>query len=481
MTNNEQSQTEPSTTPEGRNIIPGDFLTERNVERMKGKPKRKSNFKPKKKKKYDTTGKQAYTYILRLAPLKNYRVLIEKTLAAATFYYNFFLARLKQYHEGEKVGKYHETNLITDVIQWKPWLGEQISKEVGVNVLIHLNCFWDNAQGVYGDKGWSYKGKLTRRKRNVFRLDTEVYIEGNRLYMPNFPEGIRFKGKKPNKPIDGCTIVKKNGTYYAHVYVAKKTDSVPEPEFFAAGIDVGINPSAAISDGRRIENPLKQTEVKPKWHPLKKIIKRKEKASNRFRKVSRRMGRIKSHGRTMQRGRLDAAVRHEVGQFQALCMESLNVKFIRHTPGSGEARIGELNMMFDFKAARAGRQVIRCSRGFASSQICHVCGHRNRNLKREQKTWVCPCCKTTLDRDYNASVNLLFEGLPVIATTALIQRHREVPHYRVPMKEVIRLGKGPQGQTVWGLAANGLEAEIASASQVGLLLFSDPEHVSIAA
>lgn len=44
---------------------------------------------------------------------------------------------------------------------------------------------------------------------------------------------------------------------------------------------------------------------------------------------------------------------------------------------------------------------------YASSQICCKCGYRNRNLTLLDRTYGCPKCGNTIDRDENASINLV--------------------------------------------------------------------------
>ena len=70
-----------------------------------------------------------------------------------------------------------------------------------------------------------------------------------------------------------------------------------------------------------------------------------------------------------------------------------------------------------YKADWYGRELIKIDRYYPSSQLCNNCGYRNTSLELEDREWVCPSCKNHIDRDYNASLNILEEGLR-IATTA---------------------------------------------------------------
>ena len=66
-----------------------------------------------------------------------------------------------------------------------------------------------------------------------------------------------------------------------------------------------------------------------------------------------------------------------------------------------------------YKTEWYGKTFIQISRWFASSKICHKCGHYNKKLKREEREWICPEFGEHHDRDINAAKNILFEGLRI--------------------------------------------------------------------
>ena len=49
---------------------------------------------------------------------------------------------------------------------------------------------------------------------------------------------------------------------------------------------------------------------------------------------------------------------------------------------------------------------------YASSQTCHCCGYKNEGTKDlKVREWTCPKCHSNHDRDVNASINILMQGI----------------------------------------------------------------------
>lgn len=70
--------------------------------------------------------------------------------------------------------------------------------------------------------------------------------------------------------------------------------------------------------------------------------------------------------------------------------------------------------MIKYKSEQKHRVYLKIDRFYPSSKLCHHCGYKYIGLKLDERFWTCPECGTYLDRDENAAINILNEGLKII-------------------------------------------------------------------
>ena len=104
-----------------------------------------------------------------------------------------------------------------------------------------------------------------------------------------------------------------------------------------------------------------------------------------------------------------------VNENQVISIEDLNVKGMMQNHKLAktiqELSLYEFRRQLEYKCKFYGRDLIIIDRFYPSSKTCHHCGYIKKDLKLNDREWVCNKCGHIIDRDYNAALNILDEGL----------------------------------------------------------------------
>ena len=71
----------------------------------------------------------------------------------------------------------------------------------------------------------------------------------------------------------------------------------------------------------------------------------------------------------------------------------------------------------DYKIAENQGKIVKIDSFYPSSKTCSNCGNVKKELKLSERTYHCSECGFTIDRDLNASINILKAGLKIIEAT----------------------------------------------------------------
>lgn len=103
-------------------------------------------------------------------------------------------------------------------------------------------------------------------------------------------------------------------------------------------------------------------------------------------------------------------------------MEDLNVNGMLRNHKLAESiqemNFGEFKRILEYKAKWHNRKIVYVDRFYPSSKTCHNCGYVNKQLKLSDRQWICPQCGEVIERDYNAALNILDEGLRIIGLSS---------------------------------------------------------------
>jgi putative transposase len=239
-------------------------------------------------------------------------------------------------------------------------------------------------------------------------------------------------------------------------YVSLAVD-VPEPAPLPpagamVGVDLGIKDFAVTSDGQKIPNPRRLARRERSLARYQRRLARCQQGSANRAKARAKVARAHRKVRASRADFLHRTSARLVRDHDVIVIEDLNVSgMVRSRPlakAISDCGWGEFRRQLQYKAARAGRQLIVINRFYPSSKTCSACGHLLAELSLSIRTWQCPSCGTRHDRDVNAAKNILAAGLAVTACGADV-RHPGTSRVRSAAKQEPRPARAaipvPQG------------------------------------
>ena len=209
----------------------------------------------------------------------------------------------------------------------------------------------------------------------------------------------------------------KTNKYYCSICVDVE---IPEYEHTGEviGIDLGIKDLIIDSNGNKYLNPKYQVKVEKKVKHLQKLYSKKTKGSKNQEKTRLKLAIAHEKLCNKRKDNLHKLTTKLIKENDIICIENLNVKGMTKNHYLAKAiqdcSFGTLVSMLKYKATWHNRQIIEVERFYPSSKICYRCGHRMNYMGLEIREWICPNCKTKHDRDVNAAVNILNEGLRIL-------------------------------------------------------------------
>jgi putative transposase len=241
-----------------------------------------------------------------------------------------------------------------------------------------------------------------------------VDFENNTVKLPKIGVVKAELHRKFEGELKTATISKScTGEYYISILVDNGKE-LPAKETFSEittiGVDVGIKDFAVLSTGEKIENPKYLKSSLKRLKVLQRRVSRKQKGSKNREKAKQRLAKL--HERiTNQRNDFQHKLSFRlVSENQAVALETLNVKGMQKNhhlaQAIGDSAWSSFVTKLEYKAEWFGKTILRIGQFEPSSKVCHVCGFHKSNLTLKDREWTCPECKTVLDRDINAAINI---------------------------------------------------------------------------
>ena len=341
---------------------------------------------------------------------------------AARYAYNWGLARKKEvFANGQKtpsaIDLHRELNALkkTELT----WMYE-VSKCAPQEALRDLdNAFAHFFRRVKEKKaGKNVKAGFPRfkSKKNSlgsFRLTGAIHIFENSIQLPRL--GVLRLKERGYLPMEGvhvlnATVSEKAGRWFVSVQVEM---DIPDPEPMekpAAGVDLGINRMAQVSDGEYFENPRALKQSLTKLKRLQRVVSRRQKGSANRKKAVRQLAKAHFRVANIRKDALHQATTFLTKTKSAIVLENLNVSGMaknRHL-AQAVADVGmyEFRRQMTYKGAWYGCEVLLADRFYPSTKRCSQCGQVKESIGLDEREYHCCGCGLLLDRDLNAALNL---------------------------------------------------------------------------
>ena len=366
---------------------------------------------------------------IRIYPDNVQKEFISKQLGCCRLIYNKLLDYKKSQYEQNKqsvslsqLGKYltnlkklNEYSFLNDVYS-------QCLQQSIMDMIKAYDNFFKLHNGYPKFKSKKDTKQTCRFTNTIFKFKKKK-INGNRITLIKQLQNILFKCSKRDEiylnhnqdKIHFITLTKTSTEKYYlsicieyNIYKKEKLDTV-------IGLDLGIKDFIVDSNGNRYENKHFYKNQEKKLKKLQRKLSKKQKGSNNRNKVRIKLANVHEKIANQRSTYLHQISSKLVNENQVICIEDLNVNGMmsnhKLAKSIQDLSFYEFRRQLEYKCRQNGRQLMIIDRFYPSSKTCHNCGYIYKSLKLNERDWICPHCRSLIDRDYNASLNILTEGL----------------------------------------------------------------------
>ena len=367
----------------------------------------------------------------RIYPTTEQRIMFAKTFGCCRKVYNLMLS--------DKIAYYKATgkSIQTTPAQYKdeyPYLREVDSLAL-CNVQLNLQAAYNNFFDKKRKARSGFPRFKSRKARNSYTTNnqrgTVAIIDDKYIKIPKIGKVKAVIHRKANADwkIKSATISKeRDGSYYISIlYEFERVVAKVAKSKSAIGLDYKSNGLYMDSNGNVGTNHKYYRESHNKLAKEQRRLsrmkgsKKSEPKSNNYIKQLRKTNKIHRHIANQRMDNLHKISTEIANQYDVVCVESLNMRSMANKGfGNGKATMdngyGMFLNMLEYKLSDRGKYFIKVDKWFPSSQLCSCCGNKNR-LTLVDRIYKCDC-GLIMNRDQNAAINILNEGLRLLNEVA---------------------------------------------------------------
>ncbi len=356
-------------------------------------------------------------YKFRMYPTKQQEAQLDLTLETCRHLYNLALADRKNAYEVEGISQSYEDQAAMLTVERMNGKFNGVYAHCLQDVLRRLDkafkAFFRRVKAGEEPGYPRFKGKGWYKSFTYPDSETGYKIEGSKLTLSKIGSIRIFKHREVEGKIKTCTIKKDNlGHWYA--ILVTEVEDVPQIEpKTAIGVDVGLKSLVALSTGETIQYPRYYVKMQGKLAAAQRSKDRKKKGSSNRQKAKIKVARISKRVTNLRDEFLHQVSKKIVDSADLIVFENLNIQgmlknhhLAKHIQ---DHSWGKLIQFTQSKAAKAGK-IVELVDARYTSQKCSQCGIMVPKTLAD-RVHHCLNCGLQMDRDINASVNIVTLGL----------------------------------------------------------------------
>ena len=361
-------------------------------------------------------------YKVRLYPTIDQQVFFAKSFGCVRFIWNKMLSdKIEHYKETKTTLKNYPAQYKKE-FEWLQEVDSLALSKVERHLQKAYQSFFKNGTGFPKFKKKGQRDSYTTNNQKGTVAITESTVK--------LPKIGHIKAKLPNRMnglIKSATITKTaTGQYYASVLVETIVDELPNTQS-NIGIDLGLTDFIVLSDGSKVANPkflsklqhklAREQKILAKRRAVAKVANRKLSDSRNYQKQKFKVAKVYEKITNSRTDFLHKLSLNLIKNHDVIAIEDLNVKGMvknhKLAKAISDSSWSTFTTMLAYKAEWYRKTLVKIDRWYPSSKTCSGCNHllTKAELPLSLRSWDCPSCLQTNDRDINASINILKEGL----------------------------------------------------------------------